>query len=261
MTASSLILAISFLPFFEAKNTAVNNLVDPPTSRDEKETVCDRPEILHREKCRVCKGAGIVVIEEKNFGQFTTYRLDSPKKIRQRCPFCNGRKFIEAFYSPAELKILVAKDRLKFEADHQAKGEVPVGEAFIAKDVYDKLDRKTEKLIKEAYGEPCRSCHYLGISECKECDGNGLIKCPNKDCRDGWSVTKTESSYTKTSSGGGLSRGNGLRSGSSRRITRKRTEVNVQLCAECSGTGVLKCPECNGRRALTCKKCNGIGTK
>lgn len=260
MTAASFILAISFLPFFEAKNTAVNNIVNPPPSWDEKEIKCEKPEIVHREKCRACRGSGTVVIEEKDFGQFTAYRLDSPKKIRQKCPLCGGQKFIEAFRDPAELKLLVARDRTKFEADHQAKGDVPVGEAFIPKETYDRLDRKTEKLIKEAYGEPCRACHYLGISPCKECDGHGHVQCPNDDCKSGWSVVKTESSYTKTSSGGGLSRNCG-RSGSSRRITRKRTDINVQLCHECRGIGVIRCPECNGRRAHACKKCNGLGTK
>ena len=42
MTAASFILAISFLPFFEAKNTAVNNIVNPPPSRDEKEIKCEK---------------------------------------------------------------------------------------------------------------------------------------------------------------------------------------------------------------------------
>lgn len=261
MTASSLVLAISFLPFFEAKNTVVNNIVNPSPSYEAKEIDCKKPDLLTREKCPACKASGIIVLEEQNFGQFNSYRLERPKKIRQKCPFCKGRRYIEAFYNPTELKLLVARERLKFESDHQAKGEIPVGEAFIPKDAYDKLDRKTVKLLKEAYGEPCRSCHWLGITPCRECDGNGYVNCPNSDCKGGWSVTKTESSYTKTSSGGGLSGGSYNRSGSSRRVTRKKTNVNVQPCPECLGVSKIICPDCNGKRALPCKKCNALGTK
>jgi hypothetical protein len=261
MTISSLILAISFLPFFEAKNTAVNNIINPSTSSETKETACDKPELIRREKCPACKASGIIVLEEQNFGQLNEYRLDTTKKIRQKCPFCGGNKFIEAFYNPTELKLLVAQERSKFEADHLSKGEVPIGKAFIPKESYSKLDRKMTKLLKEVYGEPCRSCHWLGITACKECDGNGFIKCPNHDCKKGWAVTKTESSYTKTSSGGSLSGGFGNRSNSSRRITRKKTNINVNLCPDCLGLSFIKCDECNGRRAMPCKKCNGLGTK
>lgn len=261
MTASSLLLAISFLPFFEAKNVAVNNIIDPDQNIEVNENDFKKPELLIRDKCPACKAAGIIVIEEKNFGQFSTYRLERPKKIKQKCPFCMGSRYIEAFYNPTELKILIARDRSKFEADHLAKGEVPVGKAFIPKENHGKIDRKMIKVLKEAYGEPCRTCHWLGIAPCKECDGNGHKPCPNNDCKNGWMVTQTESSYTKTSSGGSLSRGSYNRSGTSRRITRKKTNVNVQICPECSGIGMIKCPECNGRRAQPCRKCNGLGTK
>jgi hypothetical protein len=261
MTVASFVVAISFLPFFEAKNTAVNNLINQDPSVNANQIACQKPELLAREKCPACRATGILVLEEKDFGQFTAYRLDSPKKIRQKCPFCKGAKYIEAFYNPTELKLLVARERSRFEADHQAKGEVPVGEAFIPKADYDKLDRKTTKLLKETYGEPCRSCHWLGITACRDCDGRGHVKCPNKDCKDGWAVTKTESSYTKVSSGGSMSRNSYNRSGSSRRVTRKKTNVNVHLCEDCCGAGLLVCPDCSGKRALPCKKCNGLGTK
>lgn len=260
MTAASFVLAVSFLPFFEARNTAVNNMINPSSGEVVTTATCEKPNLMRREKCPACKATGVIVLEEQDFGQFTVQRLDRPKKIRSKCAYCNGARYIDSFYNPTELTLLVAQERTKFEAEHTAKGDVPVGEAFIPKEQYDKLDRKMQKLVKKAYGEPCRSCHWLGITPCKECDGNGSIKCPNRDCKNGWSVTKTESSYTKRSSGRSLG-GSFNRSGGSRRVTRKKENVNVQPCHQCFGIGAIRCPDCHGRRALPCKKCSGLGTK
>ena len=55
--------------------------------------------------------------------------------------------------------------------------------------------------------------------------------------------------------------GVGFSSSSSRRVSRKETKVNVQVCPDCGGAHVVTCPECGGRRASACRKCGGTGTK
>lgn len=253
------VIAISFLPFFEARNQAANYIANPP--QDIKtEASFERPSLEVREKCPACEGTGEIVLEETDFGQINATRLGKARRIREKCSFCEGRRTITAFMRPNELAISIARDFEKYKATHQAKGEIQVGNAFIPADVYGSLDRKRLKLIEKAYADGCRTCHWAGIEECRKCDGKGSIECPNKDCRGGWAVTKNTVSFSKSRSGGSSGRYSSGTS-NSRRYSRKETKVNVQLCHDCEGARIVKCPKCSGRRADVCRKCNGMGMK
>lgn len=266
MTSSALLLAISFLQFFEAKNTVVNYLVNP-APEGAKPVVSERPSFEVRETCPACEGKGEVMLTEQNFGQ-ANGRLGAAQKKRVKCAVCKGQKKIETFMPPAELTLQIARDREKFVSDHQGRGEVPVGQAFIPQEDYEsiKSDRRKLKLIEEAYGRPCPACHWTGIEACKKCDGRGVRSCPNGDCKGGWAVVKTTTSFTRSKSGSsglstGYSRGGFSGSGGSRRVSRKEEKINVNVCPECGGAAMIICPECQGRRAKPCRKCNGLGTK
>lgn len=265
MTIPSLMLAVSFLPFFEAKNTAAGFLVTPPP--EGTSVTCERPSFMTRETCPACEGKGELILQEKNFGQ-ADGRLGAGLKKRVKCAVCKGKRKLDTFLKPADLTLQVARDREKFVSDHQGRGEVPVGQAFVKPDDYEQIkgDRAKLKLIEEAYGKPCNACNWTGVEPCKKCDGNGTIPCPNDDCKGGWAVTKTKTSYTRTKSGssrlnGGYNRGGFSSSGGSRRISRTEEKINVHVCPDCEGASLLLCPECQGRRAKPCRKCNGMGTK
>ena len=232
MTTACMIIAVSFLPFFEAKNTVANYIIEPPGEGAERIDAV-KPDLTVTEKCPVCKGA----------------------------------KKLEAYASPSSLAIDVTRDREKFQSEHLSKGDVPVGEAFIPREKYEELterkDKEKLKLVKETFGQPCRTCNWTGIEPCKKCDGNGFIKCPNDDCKGGWAVTKTTTSYSRTKSGGGLNGGSGnwRSSSGSRSIKRKEEKVSVNVCPDCGGATTVLCPVCLGRRAAPCRKCNGVGSR
>ena len=119
MTIPSLVLAVSFLPFFEAKNTAAGFLVTPPP---EGTTVtCERPSFMTRETCPACEGKGELILQEKNFGQ-ADGRLGAGLKKRVKCAVCKGKRKLDTFLKPADLTLQVARDREKFVSDHQGRG-------------------------------------------------------------------------------------------------------------------------------------------
>ncbi len=253
-----ILLAVSFLSYFEDRNKVANFVVTPPEAGQEVKP--EKPELRIWATCPACEGEGELRLEEPNFGQ-ANGRLGGPKKIRKKCSLCRGRGRFESFMAPADLKMQVARDREEFAARHQAKGELPVGEAFIPNEIHKTLDKKTLKLVETAYGKPCKTCLWTGISACKNCHGSGMESCSEEDCKGGFLVTKTttEKTYTRSSSKGNSCNKRG--SSGSRRTSTKETKVTVQVCPTCGGAKQVVCPECGGRRAHLCKKCNGLGIK
>lgn len=250
--------ALSFLPYFEARNQAANFILSPPANG---ETVkLEKPDLKITESCPACGGEGKLALEEPNYGQ-ANGRLGAAKKVRKECPLCNGRGKIHSYMNPSQLKLQIAKDRETFAAQHQGRGEIAVGEAFVSNERYEAAGKEKLKLVDAAYGRPCRTCNWTGIEPCKKCSGNGTIRCTNADCKGGWAVVKTTTEKTVTKSGSSsMNRSSGgFHSGGSRRTSRKESHVNVSPCPTCGGAQFLICPECGGLRAHPCSKCSGVG--
>ena len=262
MNFLTVILAVSFLPFFEARNQVANFVITPPPEGTSVKP--ELPDLVVREKCPACEGKGDLVLEEPDYGQ-AKGRLGPARKVKRQCQLCGGKGRIQAFMNPAELALQVSADRAAFAAEHQGKGEIAVGEAFVPNAKYEEIGKERRKLVEDAFGHPCKKCNWTGIEACTKCHGNGTLRCTNTDCKSGWQVVKmtTESSISKSgSSSGGIRSNGGFRSsGGSRRTTRKETKVNVSPCPVCGGTKFIVCPECGGRRAHPCSKCNGLGIK
>ena len=258
----SVIVAVSFLPFFEARNQVANFVITPPPEGTSVKP--ELPDLVVREKCPACEGKGELVLEEPDYGQ-AKGRIGPARKVKKQCQLCGGKGRIQAFMNPAELAMQVSSDRAAFAAEHQGRGEIAVGEAFVPNAKYEEIGKERRKLVEDAFGHPCKKCNWTGIEACKKCHGNGTLRCTNTDCKGGWQVVKTttESSVSKSgSSSGGIRSNGGFRSsGGSRRTTRKETKVNVSPCPVCGGTKFIVCPECGGRRAHPCSKCNGLGIK
>lgn len=261
MTIAAALLAISFLQFFEARNQVANFVITPPPEGTSVKP--ELPDLVVRDKCPGCEGKGDLVLEEPDYGQ-SKGRLGPPKKVKKPCPLCNGKGKIQAFMNPSELTLQIATDRAAFAAEHQGRGEIPVGEAFVPNAKYSELSKEQRKLVAEAFGHPCKKCNWTGLEPCKKCGGNGMVRCTNSDCKGGWQVVKTttESSISKSGGSlGGCRSSGGFRSSGSRRTSRKESNVNVSPCPVCGGARFTVCPDCGGRRANPCTKCNGLGIK
>ena len=128
MNLSIAILAVSFLPFFEARNQVANFVFNPPPEGKTVKPVL--PNLTVTEKCPGCDGKGEIVLEEPDYGQ-AKGRLGAAKKTRKQCPLCNGKGKIQSFMNPSELALQVASDRAAFAAEHQGRGEIAVGDAFV----------------------------------------------------------------------------------------------------------------------------------
>lgn len=262
MNTFAVILAVSFLPFFEARNQVANFVIDPPPEGAEAAKP-EKPALIVTTPCTVCEGKGELLLVEPDYGQ-TKGRIGSgSKKLRRECPICRGKGKVRAYVNPTDLVRQVAEDRAAFAAKHQGRGEIAVGEAFVKNEKYATLDRDRKKLVENAYGHPCRRCNWTGIEECRKCSGNGTVKCGNPDCKGGWAVVKTttESSVSKSGNSNRV-RGccGGYRS-SSRQTRRKETKISVTPCPECGGASRVKCAECGGMRAQPCGQCKGLGIK
>lgn len=262
MTALPLLVAISFLPYFEARNAVANLILEPPPE-GAPAIKAELPGLTVHADCPACDGAGELVLQEPDFGQ-SKGRLGNAKKVRRKCPLCDGRGKRDAFTDPAALELQVARDYGTFTTEHQGRGEIAAGAAFVPSGIYEKSDRKRLKLVEEAFGKPCAKCRWTGIETCRKCSGRGVTECPEKDCRGGFLVTQTTTEKTYTKSGGsifGNGRNGGRRSSGNRRTTKKETKVTVQICPTCEGAKFLVCPECGGRKAKPCKSCGGLGVK
>ena len=88
---------------------------------------------------------------------------------------------------------------------------------------------------------PCMTCGWSGLVQCRKCLASGITKCPRSDCKDGWILTKQQST--------------------SRRYSSSRKPPDVKQCPECKGVGKVVCPACKGMRADLCKRCFGTGRK
>ncbi len=176
MTASAFLLAVSFLPFFEAKNASLQQFWGGEASL----SPAVRPELTERVKCPICAGKGIILTEEKT-PKKNPRRLGENIRKRVPCEACGGKKWVEAYVQG--LTFSVARDREQFAAAHLAQGDVPVGQAFVPQEAYARIknDRKILKLIENAYGKPCSTCFWTGIESCKKCDGTGVVPGEEED--------------------------------------------------------------------------------
>ena len=258
MTIAAALIAISFLQFFEARNQVANFVITPPPEGTSVKP--EFPNLEVRDTCPGCEGKGELVAEEPDYGQ-SKGRIGQPKKLKTQCPLCNGKGKIQAFMNQSELMRQIATDRAAFAAEHQGKGEIAVGEAFVPNAKYSEMSKDQRKLVEEAFGHPCKKCNWTGLEPCKKCDGNGTVRCTNSDCKGGWQVVKTTSESSISTSGGTIGGSRSSTRSSGRRTSKKESNVKVSPCPVCGGAKFTVCPDCGGRRAKPCAKCNGLGIK
>lgn len=247
--------AISFLPYFEARNSLALRALSSETDVEggENDAVPTLPDMTKRVKCISCKGHGVLNLKEEDFGQLKG-RIRSAKKIKCKCPVCNGSGRRTIYLDQDELKVAIARDYAKYREGHSLRGEVASGAYFFPKE--STADKKTMRKITDQTGKVCSKCDWSGIETCKKCKGAGLLKCPNKNCYYGWSVTEEDE---EAKNGPGESQG-AYKSSRGKKPDYLR-KISVEICEDCKGAGKIVCEECAGKGAVACKSCRGIGYK
>lgn len=87
---------------------------------------------------------------------------------------------------------------------------------------------------------PCRACGWSGVERCRKCQATGLVRCPGRECKDGWIVRRNEVGSGKYN---------------------RHFKMTVTPCPECNGLGKIVCPACRGMEGLPCRICGGMGKK
>ena len=83
MSLSIAIVAVSFLPFFEARNQVANFVFDsPPEGKTVKPVL---PNLTVTETCPGCDGKGELVLEEPDYGQAKGRIGPARKLLPARC--------------------------------------------------------------------------------------------------------------------------------------------------------------------------------
>ena len=75
MNFLTVILAVSFLPFFEARNQVANFVVTPPPEGTSVKP--ELPDLVVREKCPACEGKGELVLEDPLYCSEVSFTVGS----------------------------------------------------------------------------------------------------------------------------------------------------------------------------------------
>ena len=84
--------------------------------------------------------------------------------------------------NPSELALQVASDRAAFAAEHQGRGEIAVGEAFVPNEKYDSLDKERLKANVSELRTKVRSTlnEDVGLSDFPSNRDRALVALGNK---------------------------------------------------------------------------------
>ena len=200
--------------------------------------------LVEREtECPACAGKGKREIKPESLG--TGGALGSrPLTARKlECKACGGRGRI-VLRRPDVAAASLRRAQAEHAAALNASGRTDAGWAFLDEDQAGEPVRR-RVAVAATFAVPCQECFFTGETACPKCRGAGLVKCTNRDCRDG--LVEIKSSFA----GSGVSRRGG---GSSRTM-----QSTMKKCETCGGASMVRCDGCRGRGAVVCRKCRGDG--
>lgn len=181
--------------------------------------------------CPVCQGSGKRSLRFQHLGN----EKNAAVAEGLTCNSCGGKGMVRAGRSADELRVLIAQGRRDFDQREQALGRVARGRAWLPSELANRLDVRTEALVRSAVPTPCSDCMGIGLQDCGRCKGAGRIKCTN-GCQDGWVIRKENNNL-------------------SAKVVLNRREP----CSVCQGSGQISCPDCRGAGATPCRTCHGTG--
>ncbi len=250
---------------------AMEGLTDPVDGRKRSEKLLKLIEESERASrtitkvCPRCNGGGRASVKldvlgganrpraEQSFGRNSSIKTTSS----QKCKKCNGLGTVRASGSLSDLKYQAGKASSIFRGLQQARKYEPIGNAWVPKDVADKLDVRARATLMRAVSSPCPTCSGLGRLDCRTCKGVGSLDCGNRYCVKGRiEADKGDSRIRRLD--GVMTRQCGECRGSGRQECRVCAEEGTILCSKCDGSGESElCDKCSGRGYLECSKCRG----
>lgn len=184
-----------------------------------------------RRDCIVCGGSGWITPPAPSLAG-SSAGLQLP---RRQCKACGGTGGAAWGGTVDDRKYVRGRAVRQYRTLQRARGYNPLGGAWLPPGRADELDVRQRVRIKRATAPPCTACLGFGRTDCRECNGQGRVACPERDCVNG-KVTVEDA--------GGLTRS---------------TVTRTRACRVCDGRGVVACEACHGRGSVLCEDCNGTG--
>ncbi len=169
--------------------------------------------------CPTCHGSGRETVEDTGVQAQNIVRA----KLVRTCRSCRARGRTVQRLTFAERLERQKTQRLRFDTEQLAAGNVPLAGGYIKPGTADLLSPEAFAKLAHQCPKPCKACWGLGMEMCRSCRGTGstLERMRNKD-------------------------GEQL--------------IKKVPCQACSGTGTQSCRKCSGTGALPfCRKCSGTG--
>ena len=166
------------------------------------------------------------------------------KAGRVSCRRCGGAGTIVKIRPVSELRSIVAAGRQRFAEASLLAARVKNGNAWIAPELDASATAKQQALLRRNSADPCPECAGYGRCGCDDCGGARVVKCTNRECREGRIESKTQPRATANQ--GRIAPAEGSR---------------FTPCPDCKGVGEVACETCGGSGAVACSACKGSGER
>jgi len=177
------------------------------------------------------------------------------KAGRISCRRCGGAGSIVKIRSVSELRSIIAAGRQRFAEASLLAARVKNGNAWIAPELDAAATAKQQALLRRNSADPCPECAGYGRCGCDDCGGTRVVKCANRDCKDGRIENRPQPRAAATQ--GRIAPAPGSRF----TPCPDCKGLGEVACATCGGTGAVACPACKGSgERKACTKCHGEGT-
>ena len=184
-------------------------------------------------KCPGCGGKGKRIVKRAN-----TWGKKQVLEIPGRtCEPCGGTGKVKSFGSISERKYQRGRAEREYRLMQQGRKLVPVGNAWLPKEVAATLSPKQIAAVQRPVVSPCTECMGFGRNDCRTCAGKGRVKCPGKGCVEGMVKLEKNSNWSST------------------------VFDRWQKCEKCLGFGFVKCTRCDGKGSFVCDECSGSGER
>lgn len=228
-----------------------------------------RQRIVHRlRECPVCGGSGLRKMRTLAMnGQLVEQNIAGAP-----CTACKGQGKIPGLALESETAGPQAEAVRQFRLRQQKDGLEESGGIWLPAGLAELMNDRQKAASRRAFGVACAACDGLGREACETCSGKGMVKCANKDCKQGITTCpdckgtgKSRTTATDNLSSSQNQRNNQYNRNSQYNrngtTTRHIGVTSVRMCPTCNGAGKGICKDCNGLGFEVCGTCEGRGEK